>query len=160
MYKMRRKDRAVESERAKRFLAAGEWGTLSTVDAQGQPYGVPISYIVLEDTLYFHSAKTGHKISNIQKEPRVCFSVAGNTKPVYEKNNFTTLFESVVVFGKAALVEDSALKHRVLAALCMKYLPEYEGEVAESLKAGAAHTDVYGICIEHITGKLRGPHEG
>ena len=43
---VRRKDRALSREEAFEILALGEWGVLSTCDAEGWPYGVPINHVV------------------------------------------------------------------------------------------------------------------
>jgi nitroimidazol reductase NimA-like FMN-containing flavoprotein (pyridoxamine 5'-phosphate oxidase superfamily) len=40
---MRRKDRELSAEEAGRILAKGEFGVLSTVGTDGQPYGIPLS---------------------------------------------------------------------------------------------------------------------
>ena len=40
---MRRKDREISEEEACQLLATGEYGVLSTVGSDGEPYGVPLS---------------------------------------------------------------------------------------------------------------------
>ena len=62
MKAIRRKDRALDASAAKRLLAHGEYGILSTVDADGQPCGVPLNYVYRNDAIYFHCAHAGHKI--------------------------------------------------------------------------------------------------
>jgi len=44
MKKLRRKDRQIETDEAKRLLSEVEYGVLSTVDKNSQPYGVPLNY--------------------------------------------------------------------------------------------------------------------
>ena len=47
---MRRSDKVLGSDVAKQILAAGEYGVLSTVDADGQAYGVPLNYSFIDST--------------------------------------------------------------------------------------------------------------
>lgn len=157
MYRqIRRKDRALPKAEARGLLERGEYGVLGTASAAGLPYTTPLSYIVKGQTIYFHCAPTGQKIENIAAQPRVCFSVVGKTKPVYA-GNFTTLYESMVVFGTAHPVLDKTEKTQALMALCQKYLPAHmdkaAGDIAHSMQA----TAVYAIAIEHITGKAKRP---
>ena len=48
MVAMRRKDRQVSDEEAMAYLKAAEYGVLSTVGPDGEPYGVPLTYAVEE----------------------------------------------------------------------------------------------------------------
>ena len=56
MRSMRRADRAVDDDEARRILEEGEYGVLSTAGPDHQPYGVPVNYCVIDDGIYFHSA--------------------------------------------------------------------------------------------------------
>lgn len=151
---MRRKDRAIPPELSEELLRGGEFGVLSSVASDGQPYATPLSYVYTDNAIYFHGAKIGQKMSNIAQEPRVCFTVVGDTLPLYD-GSFSTLFESVMVFGKASLVEDAEEKTRALMLLCEKYLPDHmdkaPGDIAQSIK----HTAVVKIQAAHMTGKAK-----
>ncbi len=151
---MRRKDRQRTPAEGLAILKNGEYGVLATADAAGQPYGVPLSYIVRDGRLYFHCAHEGHKIDNIRANPRACFTVVGRTRPVYDKN-FTTLFESVIVFGELFAVEDEKEKYDLLQALAEKYLPEYMDRAGESINKSLARTAVYGLSMEVVTAKAK-----
>lgn len=66
MMEMRRTDRLMSEEDTLRVLKEGEYGILSTVDEDLQPYGVPISYVFMDGCIYFHSTNAGGgKYSNI-----------------------------------------------------------------------------------------------
>ncbi|MFV0411743.1 MAG: pyridoxamine 5'-phosphate oxidase family protein [Oscillospiraceae bacterium] len=156
---MRRKDREIPEEQARNILEKGEWGVLSTVNAEEWPCGTPLSYVLLGGSIYFHSAQSGQKISNLQARPKVCFSVVGRTLPVYD-GSFTTLYESAMAFGLAAEVESSEEKVQALVALCQKYLPQEMGRAEASLKAGLPRTAVWKIEIQHLTGKQRRLEKG
>ena len=76
---MRRKDRALSEEAAVQILKDGEYGVLATCGADGQPYGVPLSYVYHKGKIYFHGAKTGHKLNNLSGSPKASFTVVGHT---------------------------------------------------------------------------------
>lgn len=62
-YEMRRKDRLLTEKEAKEILSEGEYGVLSTIGEDGYPYGVPVNYVYLNDSIYFHcAADVGHKL--------------------------------------------------------------------------------------------------
>jgi nitroimidazol reductase NimA-like FMN-containing flavoprotein (pyridoxamine 5'-phosphate oxidase superfamily) len=152
MKKMRREDRLVTRAETEEVLYAGEYGVLSSVDPDGQPYGVPLSYIYQDDAVFFHSATSGHKLDNITGNARVSFCVVGKTDLLPDK--FTTEYESAVVFGTTceALGEE---RYEALIGLLEKYS-------ADHIDAGKAYIDqkdrftkVFKIRIDHISGKAR-----
>ena len=48
MNELRRKDRAITKEEAITLLNKGEYGILSTVSENGNPYGIPLSYCFID----------------------------------------------------------------------------------------------------------------
>lgn len=153
---MRRGDRALDKKEACRLLDIGEYGILATASAEGDPEATPLSYVVMDGALYFHCAQTGHKLGNIAARPRVCFTVVGRTRPVFEANgNFSTLFESTMVHGVAALVEDELEKQRALMALCEKYMPDKLAFAPDAINRSIGVTAVVRISPEEITGKAK-----
>ena len=149
---MRRKDRQLERSEAEACLAGGSFGVLATVDESGRPCAVPVSYVVLNGAVYFHSAKEGEKVDNIRREERVCFCVTGENEPLYN-GDFTVRYESAVAHGRARLVPDGQEKMDALTVLCEKYFPDRRDEIAASLPSGSGHTLVYRIDIDQLTGK-------
>ena len=153
---MRRKDRKMPDAETMELLCSGEYGILSTVGEEGQPYGIPLSYVVREDVIYFHCAAKGHKIDNIKHQPQVCFTVVGKTQPIYD-GDFTTYFESAVAFGRVQAITDPAQKTAALMALCQKYLPGHMGKAPADIDRSLAITAIYAIYIERVTGKAKRP---
>lgn len=151
---VRRKDREIPREEALRLLEAGEYGTLATVSAAGVPAIVPLSYVVLEEEIYFHSAIEGEKLDHMKENPRVSFCVVGRTQPVYDKN-FTTRYESVVVHGEASPVLPEEEKKRALMALSQKYLPGHIDKAPAAIASARPATAVWKITPLHITGKAK-----
>lgn len=148
--KMRRKDRELTKDETIEILKMNSYGILSTVDKNCQPYGVPISYVFLNDSIYFHCAGDGHKLDNILNNNKVSFCVVGKTSVVPDK--FTTKYESAVVFGTAAEVFDSEKKEALLEII-YKYSPNFINEGKEYIEKAEKATKVIKIAIEHSSGK-------
>lgn len=151
---MRRNDRQRSRAEAMAILQNGEYGVLATSDGEGQPYGVPLSYIVQNEHIYFHCTFEGHKIDNIKLNPRASFTVVGRTKPVYV-NSFSTYFESAIVFGRISELVDPKEKYAVLYDLAEKYLPEYMDKADSEINKSLARTAVYGLAMEVVTAKAK-----
>lgn len=152
MRQLRRSDRGLCRQDTIQLLEQGEYGFLSSVDDQGQPYGVPLSYVYRDDSIYFHCALSGHKLDNLARNPRVCFSVVGRTELLPAE--FATCYESALAFGRA---EEVFAEERLSALrwLVEKYSPEYrpEGEIYIDQQQHA--TRVIKITIDHLSGKAR-----
>lgn len=151
-HELRNTKRGVSDAEARSLLESGEYGILSTVDADGQPYGIPLSYCVIGDALYFHSAVAGHKLENIAANDRVSFCVVGATEVLPEQ--LATRYESVVVTGRATEVL-AAEKQLGLEGLLRKYSAGFQEAGLEYITAAWEKTRVYRVSIEHISGKAR-----
>ena len=77
---VRRKDRILSEELAHALLERGEYGVLSMHGANGYGYGIPISYVLEGEHLYFHGAPEGFKLESLALDDRVSFCVVGATK--------------------------------------------------------------------------------
>ena len=152
MATLRRKDRAISEAEARGLLNKAEYGILSTVSRDGQPYGVPLNFCVIEDCLYFHHAVEGHLVENITGNPLVSFCVVGDTVLIPEK--FGTLYESVILFGNIEEVFD-AQKQAGLERLVAKYSSDFKREGREYIEKLWDRTRVFKIKITDISGKAR-----
>jgi nitroimidazol reductase NimA-like FMN-containing flavoprotein (pyridoxamine 5'-phosphate oxidase superfamily) len=149
---MRRADRALPESEAQEILREGEYGILSTVSSDGQPYGVPVSYSYTGGVIYFHCALEGHKLENLSGNNKVSFCVVGKTQVLPDK--FATNYESVIVFGKAFEVTD-AEKHAGLLELLKKYSPGFIDKGLRYIEGDSHKARVYKIVIESMAGKSR-----
>ena len=151
---IRRKDRSITREECLALLKRCEYGMMAVTDKDGWPYAVPLSYALMDDALYFHCAFSGHKVDCLNADSRVCFTVVGETQPVYI-TDYSTYYESVVVRGRATLVGDVEEKTRALWALSEKYLPEHMDKFEENINHSFSRTAVYKITLEQVTGKAK-----
>lgn len=140
---MRRKDRQMNQESALELLKRGEYGVLSSVDDEGQPYGVPVNYVFDDsNSIYFHCAKEGHKLDNLRSNPRVSFTIVGNHQIMDWK--FSTAYESVIVFGLAEEVEVDE-KYQGLKMIAQKFSPNYMDEFEKDIEQAMIPTVVIKI---------------
>lgn len=149
---MRRKNQQLQEEECHRILQTATSGVLAVAGDDGYPYAVPLSFAYADGRLYFHTAKSGHKLDALRRNPKTSFCVIEQDKIVPAE--YTTYFRSVIVFGKTRIVEDNAEKRRGLELLADKYSPD---ETAESREAeiGKLINALYVIAMEivHMTGK-------
>jgi nitroimidazol reductase NimA-like FMN-containing flavoprotein (pyridoxamine 5'-phosphate oxidase superfamily) len=150
---VRRQDRILNKEESLNLLENGEYGFLATVSPDGQPYGIPLSYVVSGNYIYFHAAPEGHKLENIRKNEKVSFSIVGKTNVM--EHAFTTKYESVIVFGKAYIVEDEEEKIEALMELSRKYCLPALDKAPEYINKSLHRTAIVKILIEKLTGKTK-----
>lgn len=153
MKEMRRIERKMSDEKTKSLLKEGEYGILSTVNRDNHPYGVPVSYVVLNDAIYFHCATVGTKLDNILNNSKVCFTIVGRTRVLPDK--FSTEYESVIVFGQASIIENENEKIQILHEIIKKYSPDFLDEGLKYIKQAHEKTKIVKIKIDHFSGKNR-----
>lgn len=152
MKELRRKDRAITEEEAIALLNKAEYGVLSTVSENGEPYGVPLNFCVIDHCIYFHCAVEGQKIENIKQNKSVSFCAVGNTEIMPDK--FGTKYESVIVSGEVEEVFDMN-KQLALEGLLHKYSPEFIDKGIKYIEDLIEKTRVFKITINKLTGKAR-----
>jgi len=151
---MRRKDRRISPEEARGLFEGGEYLFMATVGQDGRPYGVPMSYVVMNNAVYIHCASDGRKLDNLAACPWVCLNVVGSTQPVYE-GGFSTYYESAIIEGQARLVTNEEEKNSALLSLAQKYLPEHMGRAEKDIERSWQRTLVYAISIDCVSGKAK-----
>lgn len=152
MRPLRRIDRALSAPDTEQLLSQGEYGVLSTVDAQGQPYAIPLSYVFRDGSIYFHCALSGHKLDNLAANPRVCFCVVGRTELLPAQ--FATRYESVLAFGTASEINGEE-RLKALRWLVEKYSPAFRAEGEGYIEQHDAATRVIKLSIDQLSGKAR-----
>jgi hypothetical protein len=149
---MRRQDRQTSDQEARELLTSGEYGVLSTVGPDGEPYGVPISYAFRGDEIVFHSAPEGRKLDNLTSGARASFCVVGATQVIPEM--FGTRYQSAIASGE---VRELFGDEKILALgwLVEKYAPNFIKQGAEYIDGAHAKTRVFSLRVRHLTGKAR-----
>jgi nitroimidazol reductase NimA-like FMN-containing flavoprotein (pyridoxamine 5'-phosphate oxidase superfamily) len=149
---MRKGDRQISDNQAEAILNNGDYGVLAVNGTGGYPYAVPLNYVYMNKSIFFHCAKEGFKIDCIEKDCSVSFCVVGKSEIISSK--FTTDYSSVIVFGSALEAHDEE-KKQSLQALIKKYSKDYIKEGYEYIEKAIDDVKVVKISIAHLTGKSR-----
>jgi uncharacterized protein len=153
---MRRADRVMTHERSLEALERGFSGRLATVGVDGYPYCVPLLYVWMDGQVCVHGTSArGHLRTNIEREPRVCFEVDEPSK-VFDYGRFECdsglAYQSVVLFGKIRVVDDTPTKQRFCQALMAKY-GRPDSDRPKNYFPRINLITVYALTVERMTGK-------
>lgn len=149
---MRRSDRELSQEEALEILDKCSYGILSVLGENDYAYGVPLNYVFLNNNVYIHCARQGFKLDSIRKNPKVCFTVVGETETLPDK--FSTNYESAILFGEAVEVTESE-KIEALKSFIYKFSTGFKEEGMQYIERAASATNVIKIETKKITGKAR-----
>lgn len=149
---MRRHKQALPHEACQAILHRGSSGVLALSGDDGYPYALPISYLYDGEKLYFHCAKTGHKIDAIRRCEKASFCVIDQDKVVPER--YTTHYRSVIAFGRVRILEQGPEFMEAIEKLAAKYAPQQTMEQHRAEINGS----LSGLCllameIDHLSGK-------
>ncbi|ORT99372.1 Pyridoxamine 5'-phosphate oxidase-related, FMN-binding protein [Anaerovibrio sp. JC8] len=151
---MRRKNQQLSADECISILEKSTSGVLAVSGDDDYPYAVPLSFAYVDNKLYFHVAKSGHKLDALRKNPKASFCVINQDNIVPAE--YTTYFRSVIAFGTVRIVEDNTAPEKRLALdiLADKYCPQETIESREK-EIGKLMSALYVLVmdIEHLTGK-------
>ena len=154
---MRHPERELENkETIKAILEQFPVGRIATVNREGFPVIKPVNFIYWNGKIYIHSSMKGEKITDIRRRSPVCFEIDEPIAYVQAKGTACKAgyyYRSIIIKGKAVLVNSRDKKLKVLEKMMEKYQPEggYEEIPEEILKK----TAVIEITIQEITAKER-----
>ena len=150
--KMRRIRQQLSEPECVEILERNTSGVLAVLGDGDYPYAVPLSYVYDNHNLYFHCSKSGHKLDAILGCDKVSFCVIDQDLVVPKE--YTSYFRSVILFGRAKVLEQDEEIRSVIEKLEMKYAPEDTKENRD-----AAIDKEYNILcmvkieVEHMSGK-------
>lgn len=148
---MRRFKQQLNEDEVTRILNTATSGVLSVIDEDGYPYAVPLSFVYSDGKIYFHSAKTGHKIDAVKSCGKATFCIIDKDDVQPEK--YTTFYRSVIAFGKVKIVEESAEAMLAINALGDKYYPDHDTELQAEIEKFKSAFSIIKFDVEHLTGK-------
>ena len=149
---MRRKLQALSPEEISAILCKVTSGVLALSGDDGYPYAVPISYVYDGEKIYFHCAKTGHKLDAIKRNAKASFCVIDQDQIVPEE--YTTYFRSVIVFGQIRVLTDDTAKRLAIEKLAVKYAPaDADIGCKDAIDREWAPLCMLEMSIDHMTGK-------
>jgi len=147
---MRRIKQLLSKEDTQKVMERCSNGVMACLGDDDYPYAVPFNYVYYNDKIYFHSAKAGHKLDSIIKNPKVSFAVVDKDQIVSEE--YTSYFRSVIAFGKARIVEGDEW-YEAFSVLVEKYSLDRPKEEKVKEIEGCQRSHIIAIDVDHITGK-------
>lgn len=151
--KMRRFKQQISNEECIEIMKSTKRGVLSLIGEDGYPYGLPIDHWYCEENgkIYFHGAKSGHKIDAIKACSKACYCVYDEG---YRKEGEWALnIKSVITFGKISLVEDEELAKKICIELVKKFTDDKE-YARNELEKAFSRVQCLELTPVHMTGKL------
>ena len=152
---MRRFKQQISEEECIRILQEEKRGILSMHGEDGYPYGIPMNhwYNPENGKLYFHCAKTGHKLDAIRKNDKVSYCVYD--QGFRKDGDWALNIRSVVVFCRARIVDDAEdeLRRRIAVGLCRKFTDD-EAFLQKELVNAMPRAAFLELTPDHMTGKL------
>ncbi|SFG58299.1 hypothetical protein SAMN04487761_12824 [Lachnospiraceae bacterium C7] len=151
--KMRRFKQQISNEECIEIMKSTKRGVLSLIGDDGYPYGLPIDHWYCEENgkIYFHGAKSGHKIDAIKACSKACYCVYDEG---YRKEGEWALnIKSVITFGKISLVEDEELAKKICVELVKKFTDDKE-YARNELEKAFSRVQCLELTPVHMTGKL------
>lgn len=149
---VRKKQNEIDLEAVKKLLSSERRGVIAVIGDNGYPYAIPVNFVYVEEDnrIYFHGARSGHKVDSLKACDKVCFTVYGNE--TIKDEEWAPYMQSAVVFGRCHLVMDQERAICLVRRMASKYYPDsdlIEEEIAISGKA----VQMFEIEIEHMSGK-------
>ena len=123
----------------------------------GQPYVIPTGYARIGDDLYIHGSAASRMLRNLSKGVDVCVTVTLVDGLVLARSAFhhSINYRSVVILGKAELVEDREEKDKVLKAFTEHIIPGRWAEIRWPNELEMKATSVLKLPIEEASAKIR-----
>ena len=148
---MRRLRQQLTEDESREVLQRCKSGVLCLSGDEGYPYGVPMSYVLSGNNIYFHSAMQGHKVDAVRRNDKASFTVVDTdeVKPA----ELTDYFRSVICFGRVQMVEEESEKLSALRKLGERYSPDYRDKAEKEISQAFPHVLILRLSIDHITGK-------
>jgi nitroimidazol reductase NimA-like FMN-containing flavoprotein (pyridoxamine 5'-phosphate oxidase superfamily) len=144
------------------FLNSQPVGRIASIDGDGYPQVIPMNFVHHNGVIYMHSHPFGEKLDNIRRNPKVGFEVDQHIcfLPSYyfhktDASQADTLYISVVVKGKAEIVEGNEEKALALNALMEKYQKEGRYEALDSNMPSVREVAVIKITPREMHGKYK-----
>jgi nitroimidazol reductase NimA-like FMN-containing flavoprotein (pyridoxamine 5'-phosphate oxidase superfamily) len=144
------------------FLNSQPVGRVASIDKNGYPQVIPMNFVWADGAVYMHSHPFGEKLENIARNQRVGFEVDQHVcfLPSYyfhptDASQADTLYISVVIKGKAAMVQDGEEKARALNALMEKYQKEGRYEPMRAEMPAVHEVAVIKVTPDDMRGKYK-----
>lgn len=144
------------------FLNSQPAGRVASIDKDGYPQVIPMNFVYFNNAVYMHSHPFGEKLDNIRRNPSVGFEVDQHVcfLPSYyfhptDASQADTLYISVVIKGKAEIVQDREEKACALNALMEKYQKEGRYEALAAKMPVVEEVAIIKVAPNEMRGKYK-----
>ena len=123
----------------------------------GQPFVIPTGYARVEDKLYIHGSQASRMLRTLANGVDACVTVTLVDGLVLARSAFhhSVNYRSVVVFGRARLVDEASEKNAALFAFSEQVVPGRWDDVREPTEAELKQTTVLCLSLTEASAKLR-----
>lgn len=123
----------------------------------GQPYVIPTGFARVNDTLYIHGSAASRMLRTLADGVQVCVTVTLVDGIVMARSGFHSSmnYRSVVILGRAMLVEGRDEKLAALAAFSEQVMPGRWKDLRETTDAELKGTLVLTLPLKEVSAKVR-----
>lgn len=123
----------------------------------GQPFVIPTGYARVDDRLLIHGSQASRMLRALGKGIDVCVTVTLIDGLVLARSafNHSMNYRSVVVFGRATLVDEREEKIKDLFALSEHFVPGRWNDVRAPTESELQQTTVLSLPIDEASAKVR-----
>ena len=124
---------------------------------EGQPFVIPTGYARVDDKLYVHGSQASRMLRTLSGGVDACVTVTIVDGLVLARSAFhhSMNYRSVVIFGKATLVEDREEKLAALLALSEHFVRGRWADVRGPNEQELRATTVLSLPLEEASAKIR-----
>lgn len=152
---MRRFDRETTQEETLKTIHDAPFAVVSTVDAEGFVYAVPVNPVCAGNVIYFHTtAGDSRRNDNIRNHHQVCMTFVSQAQ--VDELHYSCNYACALVEGKCTEVTDKQEKRTALQAIVNRWAPNNDSERnAHYIDKHFDGCRVWAVAMERISGKAR-----
>jgi hypothetical protein len=123
----------------------------------GQPFVIPTGYARIADQLYIHGSQVSRMLRTLAQGIDVCIAMTLVDGLVLARSAFhhSVNYRSVVIFGRAAMVEEKEAKLAALFAFSEHVIPGRWNDVREPTEQELKATTVLSLPLLEVSAKVR-----
>jgi len=123
----------------------------------GQPFVIPTGYARVEDQLFIHGSQVSRMLRTLSTGIDVCVTVTLVDGLVLARSAFhhSINYRSVVMFGRAAMIEDREAKLAALFAFSEQVIPGRWDDVRQPTEQELKATTVLSLPLVEVSAKVR-----
>jgi nitroimidazol reductase NimA-like FMN-containing flavoprotein (pyridoxamine 5'-phosphate oxidase superfamily) len=124
---------------------------------EGQPFVIPTGYARVDNQLYIHGSQVSRMLRTLSQGIDVCAAVTLVDGLVLARSafNHSMNYRSVIIFGRATVVEKKEAKLAALFAFSEHVIPGRWNDVREPTEQEIKATTVLSLPLEEVSAKVR-----